>query len=149
MRYSDRACETASGAACGFAGTKKNAKNRISRDPISRAPVMYKIAMFKIPFFSIFVLLVFTSPVRLRAGSKVTVGANVPPSRQVSIDRINHTDWDTLLRKYCDEQGYVNYQAWRNSQADLQQLDQYLAHLSRANQRASLRFGSMPTTRSP
>ncbi len=82
---------------------------------------------------ALFMLLLAMAPVRLWAGSKVTVGANVPAAQQVSIDRINHAGWDTLLRKYCDPRGFVNYQAWHRSPADLQQLDQYLAHLSQAN----------------
>ncbi len=73
------------------------------------------------------------SPQRLWAGSKATVGANVPAAQRVSIDRINHAGWDALLRKYCDQRGFVNYRAWHISRADLQQLDQYLAHLSQAN----------------
>lgn len=56
----------------------------------------------------------------------------VPASQQVSIDAIDHATWDALLRKYCDSQGYVNYQAWKQSGADQQSLDRYLAHLSGA-----------------
>jgi len=104
---------------------------------------MHKITMYRISFLSLFVLLVFTSPVRLRAGSEVTVGAKVPAARQVSIDRINHAAWNTLLHKYCDKRGYVDYQAWQNSQVDLQQLDQYLVHLSQAN----LELSALPASK--
>ncbi len=89
--------------------------------------------MRKILALGLFTLLLAMAPLRLWAGSKVTVGAKVPAAQQVSIDRINHTTWDALLRKYCDQRGYVNYRAWHASPADLQQLDRYLAHLSQAN----------------
>ncbi len=89
--------------------------------------------MQKIPLLGLIMLLLATTPLRLWAGTKVTVGAKVPAAQQVPIDQINHAAWDTLLRKYCDERGYVNYRAWHNSPADLQQLGQYLAHLSQAN----------------
>jgi hypothetical protein len=83
-------------------------------------------------FAVLFAFQLFAFPQQLWAGSKVTVGAKVPAAQQVSIDRIDHAAWDALLRKYCDERGYVNYQAWHRSPTDLQQLDQYLAHLSQA-----------------
>lgn len=89
--------------------------------------------MQKNTLLGLFVLLLAMAPLRLWAGSKVTVGANVPAAQQVSIDRINHAAWDALLRKYCDQRGFVNYQAWHRSPTDLQQLDRYLAHLSQAN----------------
>ena len=88
--------------------------------------------MQKIVTFGILLLLAIVSQ-QLQAGSKVTVGANIPAAQQVSIDRIDHAGWDALLRKYCDARGFVNYQAWHPSPADRQQLDQYLAHLSQAN----------------
>jgi len=89
--------------------------------------------MRKILAYSFIACLLTIIPAKLWAGQKVTVGAKVPAARQVSIDRINHTLWDTLLRKYCNAAGYVNYQAWHASATDLQALDQYLAHLSQAS----------------
>ena len=89
--------------------------------------------MQKIFALGVLTLLLTISPQHLLAASKVTVGTNVAAAQQVSIDRINHAAWDTLLRKYCDARGFVNYQAWHRSPADRQQLDQYLAHLSQAN----------------
>ncbi len=87
--------------------------------------------MHKNVAFGILLLTIVTQ--QLQAGSKVTVGANIPAAQQVSIDRIDHAAWDALLRKYCDDHGFVNYQAWHRSQADRQQLDHYLGHLSQAN----------------
>lgn len=90
--------------------------------------------MKKIPLIALFVA-VYTSiaPIKSWAGPKVTVGGITPAAEQVSIGRVDHSRWDTLLRKYCDLDGYVNYQAWHDSQADTLQLDQYLSHLSQAN----------------
>jgi hypothetical protein len=39
---------------------------------------------------------------------------------------INHEDYDRLLKKYVNEQGLVNYDAWKQSAADLAALDNYL-----------------------
>ncbi len=89
--------------------------------------------MFKIPLAGLLVMALACSPLPLYAGTKVTVGSQVASTQQISIDRIDHAAFDALLRKHCDPQGYVNYQAWKQSAADMQQLDQYLAHLSQAN----------------
>jgi hypothetical protein len=67
------------------------------------------------------------------AGPTVTVGAVVPRGQQLPVERIDHSSWDTLLRKYVDGQGYVNYTAWKASAADQRGLDVYLAHLSAAS----------------
>jgi hypothetical protein len=39
---------------------------------------------------------------------------------------INHESFDRLLKKYVNEQGLVNYGAWKQSEADLSALDEYL-----------------------
>jgi hypothetical protein len=39
---------------------------------------------------------------------------------------INHEEFDRLLKKYVNEKGLVNYGAWRQNQADLSALDDYL-----------------------
>ena len=77
------------------------------------------------------------------AGSPVYVGKNVAASAQISVDQIDHTAWNTLLRKYVDADGYVDYRSWHASQADRQALTNYLATLSRVNprQRASRNAG--------
>lgn len=67
------------------------------------------------------------------AGKKVPVGVIVPASQQVPIDQIDSQVWDSLLRKYVDIDGNVNYTAWRQSGADRQALESYLASLSTAN----------------
>ena len=67
------------------------------------------------------------------AGPKVSVGVAVPPNQQVSMDRIDHSTWDALLRKYVDLNGRVNYRAWHSSPADSNVLTQYLSTLSTAS----------------
>src|SRR5438034_7733433 len=39
---------------------------------------------------------------------------------------IDHDDFDRLLKKYVNEQGLVNYGAWKQNAADLSALDEYL-----------------------
>lgn len=39
---------------------------------------------------------------------------------------INHDTYDALLKKYVNEQGLVNYTAWKANAADLSALDDYL-----------------------
>jgi hypothetical protein len=39
---------------------------------------------------------------------------------------INHDEYDRLLKKYVNEQGLVNYAAWKANAADLSALDDYL-----------------------
>jgi hypothetical protein len=62
----------------------------------------------------------------------VTVGADVPQAKRVPVERIDHSAWDALLRKYVDAAGMVDYAAWKASSADQAALDAYLAHLSSA-----------------
>lgn len=69
---------------------------------------------------------------RLRAGSPVLVGKQVPTSQKVALAEIQHDAWTALLEKHVDQQGNVNYRAWKADAASLQALDNYLAHLSQA-----------------
>jgi hypothetical protein len=43
---------------------------------------------------------------------------------------LNHAEWDTLLKKYVDNQGLVAYEAWKNNAADLKALDAYLGRFA-------------------
>lgn len=67
------------------------------------------------------------------AGTKVTVGRAVPANEQVSMDHISHASWNSLLVRYVDDAGFVNYSAWKASASDAKLLDQYLRELSRAS----------------
>lgn len=39
---------------------------------------------------------------------------------------IDHSDWDSLLKKYVDEKGLVNYAGWKADAGDMAALDGYL-----------------------
>ena len=67
------------------------------------------------------------------AGPTVSVGINVPAAQRVPVDKVNHSAWDNLLKKYVDANGYVTYAAWKASAADQKALDDYLNHLSAAS----------------
>lgn len=66
------------------------------------------------------------------AASKVYVGQKVSSNSQISMDQIDHSSWDSLLKKYVDQNGYVNYKDWHASSPDRQALTAYLNQLSRA-----------------
>jgi hypothetical protein len=67
------------------------------------------------------------------ASPVIPVGTNVPANHRLSIDQIDHTAWNTLLAKYVDANGMVDYGTWKATAADQQALDAYLAHLSQAS----------------
>ncbi len=66
------------------------------------------------------------------AASKVYVGQKVPSNSQISMEQIDHSRWDSLLKKYVDQNGYVNYKDWHASSSDQQALTAYLNQLSKA-----------------
>ncbi len=39
---------------------------------------------------------------------------------------VDHSAWDRLLKKYVNEQGLVNYTAWKASKEDMEALDTYI-----------------------
>ena len=69
------------------------------------------------------------------AGANSYVGTKTHSGPSVSMDRIDHSPWDGLLRKYVDENGLVNYRDWHASSADQQQLSGYLSTLSTASRK--------------
>ena len=69
----------------------------------------------------------------LWAGEAATLGTIVAAKSRVALEQIDHSIWDGLLAKYCDERGLVDYRGWKNSQADRQLLSDYLALLSSAD----------------
>jgi hypothetical protein len=84
---------------------------------------------------AIVALVVAASGQVAEAGSKVYVGSKVPAERQLSMDRIDHSTWDAILRKYVDADGMVDYRALHASPTDMQALDSYLQALSTASPR--------------
>lgn len=71
------------------------------------------------------------------ASAKDPLGRIWPDAQMLSMDDIDHAQYDALLKKYVDDDGLVNYSAWRNSQTDRQALQAYLTTLSSASPRAS------------
>ena len=69
----------------------------------------------------------------------LSLGPVVNPASQVSMDQIDHSSWNTLLQKYVDEAGGVNYAGLQSCPEDSAALDNYIAILSTAslNQPAS------------
>ena len=65
----------------------------------------------------------------LHAGEKVYVGRKAF-TRGRSIDAIDHSRFDALLRRYVDDNGNVNYAGWNASAADREALQDYLVTLS-------------------
>ena len=72
------------------------------------------------------------------AASTVYVGQKVSSNSQVSMDQIDHSSWDALLKKYVDQDGYVNYKKWHTSLSDQKALTAYLNQLSKANPHRSV-----------
>ena len=67
------------------------------------------------------------------AQAKTPLGRSWPASKRVSIDRIDHSALDALLKKYVDDDGYVDYKSWKASAADRRKLQAYLAQLGKAD----------------
>ncbi|MFN3190832.1 MAG: DUF547 domain-containing protein [Aureliella sp.] len=68
----------------------------------------------------------------LLAGTPVKVGAVVDAKQRVSMDQIDHSVLDMLLKRYVDNDGMVHYREWSQRDSDLRALDGYLSELSRA-----------------
>jgi hypothetical protein len=64
---------------------------------------------------------------------QLTLGPVVNAARQVSMDEVDHSSWNTLLQKYVDESGGVNYAGLQASAEDSAALDNYIATLSTAS----------------
>ncbi|MEM9586710.1 MAG: DUF547 domain-containing protein [Planctomycetota bacterium] len=73
-------------------------------------------------------LMVGLMPALALAGTPVFVGKKA--ASQQSMNEVDHSGWDALLKRYVDEDGLVNYRGWHKSTADRKALDNYLAELS-------------------
>ncbi len=71
------------------------------------------------------------------ANGKPPLGRTWKSSELASLDEIDHTAWDELLRDYVDGQGLVDYKRWKASPQDVAKLDGYLAELSRGSTQAA------------
>ncbi|QDS98409.1 DUF547 domain-containing protein [Adhaeretor mobilis] len=70
------------------------------------------------------------------AGDRWTVGVQHAQNSLVSAEKIDHDDWDRLLKKYVDNNGMVDYRGWKANSEDTARLDKYLSNLSRYNPEA-------------
>jgi hypothetical protein len=84
--------------------------------------------VLRIGFVLVILLLPFSD---VEAGTKVVVGRTAPTGQRVSMDSMDHSSWDALLKKYVDADGDVDYANWKKTEADVKALDAYLADLSR------------------
>lgn len=75
------------------------------------------------------------------AGNEVYVGSKTAGTK--SLDEVDHSAWNSLLQKYVNDNGMVNYRAWHGSRADTQQLDRYLSLLSTGNPSRATRSGKL------
>ena len=51
---------------------------------------------------------------------KVVLGRAWPATALVSIETIDHRDWDRLLRGHVDEEGNVGYADWKETPRDVE-----------------------------
>jgi len=65
--------------------------------------------------------------------AKSPLGKHWPANQQLSMNDIDHAPFNALLSKYVDDDGYVNYTAWKASSPDRQALRKYLRALSRGS----------------
>lgn len=70
------------------------------------------------------------------SGNEANAGTTAAES-SVPLDQIDHSVWNGLLKKYVDDNGMVNYAAWRASPSDTNALRQYLAELRRGDPAAA------------
>ncbi len=63
--------------------------------------------------------------------SLVVSSCSSTPSGAVAFPaKVDHSPWDSLLKKYVDEQGLVDYAGWKKNSEDRKKLDSYLASFS-------------------
>lgn len=89
----------------------------------------------KTMILAILISFLLTSAVTMASSPRdntVVLGTPVPVNQQISMDKIDHSAWNALLKKYVDQSGQVNYQAWKDSKTDILALDRYLNTLSTA-----------------
>jgi hypothetical protein len=65
--------------------------------------------------------------------AKSPLGKRWPANQQLSMNDVDHAPFNALLRKYVDDDGYVDYTAWKSSLPDRRVLRNYLKELSRGS----------------
>lgn len=64
-----------------------------------------------------------------------SVGRSWPADQRKAFAQIDHSSFDSLLKKYVNKDGEVNYAAWKNSSTDRKALQDYLVSLSQADRK--------------
>lgn len=73
------------------------------------------------------------------AHARAALGKTWPASNRISMNEIDHSRFDALLKKFVDGDGYVDYTRWKASAVDRKSLHNYLDELSRADRRKPAR----------
>ena len=81
----------------------------------------------------IIVVVAIALPNRAATAEDKFVGKDWPEPQRVSMDQIDHSPYNQLLRKYVDENGLVNYKSWKANSADRTALQNYLVELGKAD----------------
>jgi len=66
------------------------------------------------------------------AGPVIVLGDVKQAAPRTSLENIDHSSWNELLKNYVDRQGMVDYTRWKATPADVAALDAYINHLSTA-----------------
>ena len=91
--------------------------------------------MIRSPFLA--AALLAAAPPSAPAAAADPVGAVWPADRRAPLDEIEHGAFTTLLAKYVDDDGFVDYAGWQASAADRNTLRTYLAYLGKGDPSAS------------
>ncbi len=67
------------------------------------------------------------------AANATALGKTWPATERISMDDIDHSAFNVLLKIYVDADGYVDYAGWKASATDRDTLQTYLGELSRAD----------------
>ncbi len=83
------------------------------------------------------ILLVVVVAVMINAGTifgqNKIVGQKWPVNQRVSFKEIDHSSYHTLLQKYVDSDGMVNYKGWKANSADHDALLKYIKQLGKVD----------------
>jgi hypothetical protein len=77
------------------------------------------------------VAIVLSMAAQADAETKVTLGCTT--GERIPLEKIDHSIWDGLLKRYSTDEGRVDYAAWHKSAEDTADLDAYLANLSQGD----------------
>lgn len=82
-------------------------------------------------------LIVIFAARTVEAGCVMRIGEPNESADSISIDQINHSEFDALLKRYVDEHGQVCYSRWKANGGDVDRLTNYLFQLGRVDPSAT------------